>query len=107
MSMPVLILEPNSYSCGANQTSAGAAPNATWFNSYHSIADHGQYLKDLAAAYPNNAETFSAGKSVEGRDLTGIHIWGSGGKGSKKGVVWHGTVHAREWITTMVSRAII
>jgi hypothetical protein len=35
---------------------------------------------------------FSAGKSVEGRDLTGIHIWGSGGKGSKKGVVLHGTV---------------
>ncbi|KAF2727343.1 hypothetical protein EJ04DRAFT_139887 [Polyplosphaeria fusca] len=81
---------------------AGAAPNATWFNSYHSIADHGQYLKDLAAAYPSNAEIFSAGKSVEGRDLTGIHIWGSGGKGSQKGVVWHGTVHAREWITTMV-----
>ncbi|KAF2114115.1 hypothetical protein BDV96DRAFT_109773 [Lophiotrema nucula] len=81
---------------------AGAAPNATWFNSYHSLADHVQYLKDLVTAYPNNAEVFVAGKTNEGRDITGIHIWGSGGKGSQKGVVWHGTVHAREWITTMV-----
>ncbi|KAF1951315.1 hypothetical protein CC80DRAFT_209461 [Byssothecium circinans] len=82
--------------------SAAAAPNATWFNSYHAIADHTQWIKDLAAAYPSNAEAISAGKSLEGRDITGIHIWGSGGKGSQKGVVWHGTVHAREWITTMV-----
>ncbi|KAA8624976.1 carboxypeptidase [Pyrenophora tritici-repentis] len=91
----------------ANETTfstyaAGAAPSATWFNSYHSIADHMQWISDLAAAYPNNAEVISAGKSVEGRDIKGIHIWGSGGKGSKRGVVWHGTVHAREWITTMV-----
>ncbi|KAF1840089.1 uncharacterized protein K460DRAFT_371306 [Cucurbitaria berberidis CBS 394.84] len=81
---------------------AGVAPDATWFNSYHSIADHHQWITDLVAAYPSNAEVFSAGKSVEGRDIKGIHIWGSGGKGSQKGVVWHGTVHAREWITTMV-----
>ncbi|KAJ4375924.1 hypothetical protein N0V83_001202 [Neocucurbitaria cava] len=81
---------------------AGAAPNSTWFNSYHAIADHMQWITDLATAYPNNAEVISAGKSLEGRDIKGIHIWGSGGKGSKKGVVWHGTVHAREWITTMV-----
>lgn len=81
---------------------AGAAPNATWFNSYHSFADHQQWINDLAAAYPTNSEVISAGKSLEGRDIRGIHIWGSGGKGSKKGVVWHGTVHAREWITTMV-----
>ncbi|KAJ4290567.1 hypothetical protein N0V90_010784 [Kalmusia sp. IMI 367209] len=80
---------------------AAAAPNATWFNAYHTIAEHTAWLKDLAAAYPSNSEIISAGKSLQGRDITGIHIWGSGGKGSQKGVVWHGTVHAREWITTM------
>jgi carboxypeptidase A4 len=58
-----------------------------------------QWISDLAAAYPNNAEVISAGKSVEGRDIKGIHIYGNGGKGSKKGVVWHGTVHAREWVS--------
>lgn len=63
-----------------------------------------QWITDLAAAYPTNSEVVSAGKSVEGRDIKGIHIWGSGGKGSQKAVVWHGTVHAREWITTMYVR---
>ncbi|KAF1835645.1 hypothetical protein BDW02DRAFT_495520 [Decorospora gaudefroyi] len=92
----------NENSFGEYVAARGAAPSATWFNSYHSIADHMQWISDLAAAYPNNAEVISAGKSVEGRDIKGIHIFGSGGKGSKKGVVWHGTVHAREWITTMV-----
>ncbi|KAF2264223.1 hypothetical protein CC78DRAFT_464034 [Lojkania enalia] len=81
---------------------AGLAPNSTWFNSYHSIADHYAWLQDLAATYPANSEYIVAGKSLEGRDIAGIHIWGSGGKGSQKGVVWHGTVHAREWVTTMV-----
>lgn len=89
------------WSTAANHAAAGAAPNATWFNSYHAIADHHNWIADLAAAYPQNSEVISAGKSVESRDIKGIHIWGSGGKGSKKGVVWHGTVHAREWITTM------
>jgi hypothetical protein len=81
---------------------AGLAPNATWFNSYHSIADHMQWISDLAAAYPGNSEVVVSGKSSQGRDIKGIHIWGAGGKGSQKAVVWHGTVHAREWITTMV-----
>lgn len=83
---------------------AAAAPNATWFNAYHTLADHQQWITDLAAAYPANAEVISAGKSSQGRDIFGIHIWGSGGKGSQKGVVWHSTVHAREWITTMVRK---
>ncbi|KAH8726546.1 hypothetical protein GQ44DRAFT_748965 [Phaeosphaeriaceae sp. PMI808] len=82
---------------------AGLAPNSTWFNSYHSLADHHTWIADLAAAFPQNSEVISAGKSLEGRDIKGIHIWGSGAKGSQKGVVWHGTVHAREWITTMVA----
>ncbi|KAH7112890.1 carboxypeptidase-like protein A [Dendryphion nanum] len=80
-----------------------AVPDASWFNAYHSIADHTQWLNDLAAAFPDNAETFSVGKSLEGRDILGIHIWGSGGKASKPGIVWHSTVHAREWVTTMVN----
>ena len=100
------ILSPNpiSFEQGANDISAAAAaaPDISWFNAYHTIADHVQWIKDLSAAYPSNTEVIVAGQSNGGRDITGIHIWGSGGKGSQKGVVWHGTVHAREWITTMV-----
>ncbi|KAJ8116376.1 hypothetical protein OPT61_g2182 [Boeremia exigua] len=93
------IADENNFSVYA----AGAAPDISWFNSYHSLADHYQWISDLAAAYPSNSEVISAGKSLEGRDIKGIHIWGSGGKGSQKAVVWHSTVHAREWITTLVN----
>ncbi len=31
-----------------------------------------------------------------------MHIWGSGGKGSKPAIYFHGNVHAREWITSKV-----
>ena len=73
-----------------------------WFDTYHPYADHKQYFEDLQAMFPDNSEMISSGTSYEGRDLFGIHLWGSGGKDSKPAVLWHGTVHAREWITAMV-----
>jgi carboxypeptidase A4 len=85
---------------------AALAPNATWFTSYHSYATHLQFLRDLVAAYPSNAEIVTSGTSTAGNTITGIHIYGSGGKGSKPAVLFHGTVHAREWITTMVTEYV-
>ena len=61
------------------------------------------FLRDLQAGYTGNSEIITSGSSVQGRVITGIHIWGSGGKGSKPAVLIHGTVHAREWITTMTT----
>lgn len=81
---------------------AGAV-NSTWFNSYHPYADHVQFLNDLRAHYPANSEIVQIGNSLQGRPITGIHFYGSGGKGSKPAIVLHGTVHAREWIGTMVT----
>ncbi|WEW58670.1 hypothetical protein PRK78_004138 [Emydomyces testavorans] len=78
---------------------AGSA-NSTWFNSYHSYDDHLQFLRDLQAQHPSNSEIITSGNSYERRAIQGIHIWGSAGKG-KPAIVWHGTIHAREWITTM------
>ncbi|KAK7753832.1 hypothetical protein SLS62_004198 [Diatrype stigma] len=80
-----------------------AVPSETWFTAYHSYDDHIQFLHDLQEGFPENSEIITAGTSVEGRVLTGIHIWGSGGKGTKPAVLFHGTVHAREWIATMVA----
>ncbi|KXX80208.1 Metallocarboxypeptidase A [Madurella mycetomatis] len=82
-------------------TYAAGSANATWFNSYHSYNDHLQFLRDLQAQYPTQSEVVTAGDSLNGRPITGIHFWGSSGKG-KPAVVFHGTVHAREWISTMV-----
>ncbi|KAF2193109.1 carboxypeptidase B precursor [Zopfia rhizophila CBS 207.26] len=78
-----------------------AVPSETWFTAYHSYTDHIQFLRDLQGGFTSNSEIITAGSSVQGRALTGIHIWGSGGKGSKPAVLFHGTVHAREWISTM------
>ncbi|KAK8091440.1 hypothetical protein PG997_001801 [Apiospora hydei] len=72
-----------------------------WFETYHNYEDHIQYFRDLHDAFPNNSEMVSSGKSYQGRDIFGIHLWGPGGPG-KPAVLYHGTVHAREWITAPV-----
>ncbi|KAI4236000.1 MAG: hypothetical protein LQ349_002802 [Xanthoria aureola] len=77
--------------------------NATWFDTYHAYSQHVQFLNDLAATYPSNAEVVTIGNSLQGRPITGIHFYGTGLKGQRPAVVLHGTVHAREWITTMVT----
>ncbi|KAI4169160.1 MAG: hypothetical protein LQ343_005905 [Gyalolechia ehrenbergii] len=77
--------------------------NSTWFDSYHPYADHIQFLNDLKNSYPSNSEIVTIGNSLQGRPITGIHFYGTGSKNTKPAVVFHGTVHAREWITTMVT----
>lgn len=84
---------------------AAALPSASWFNNYHAYNDHLQFLTDLQSAFPQNSEILEIGASYQGRQITGLHLWGSGGKGSKPAVYFHGTVHAREWIATMVGRS--
>jgi carboxypeptidase A2 len=78
-------------------------PSESWFTAYHPYADHLQFLRDLQASYTSNSAVFTLGTSVQGRTLTGIQIWGSGGRGSRPAVIIHGNVHAREWITSMTS----
>jgi len=73
----------------------------SWFDSYHPYDNHRQYFDELHTAFPDNSEIVSSGTSYEGRDIFGIHLWGTDGPG-KPAVLWHGTVHAREWITAMV-----
>ncbi|KAL1837079.1 hypothetical protein VTJ49DRAFT_4307 [Mycothermus thermophilus] len=82
-------------------TYAAGSANATWFNSYHAYKDHIQFLKDLQASYPTRSQIVTSGNSNNGNPITGIHFWGDSGKG-KPAIVFHGTVHAREWITGMV-----
>lgn len=81
----------------------GALPSDTWFDSYHSYADHVEYWKDLNSAFSNNSEWFVAGQSHEKRDVFGLKLFGNTTSSSttKPAVIWHSTVHAREWITTM------
>ncbi|TEA12819.1 Metallocarboxypeptidase A-like protein [Colletotrichum sidae] len=73
----------------------------SWYDSYHPYADHVQYFKDLHEAFPDNSELVYAGHSYENRSIHGIHLYGDEGPG-KPAVLYHGTVHAREWISAPV-----
>lgn len=64
---------------------------------------HITWWKDLQAAFPEQSNWTSSGTSYEGRDLFGVHLWGAGGPG-KPAVIYHGTVHAREWIVAPVGK---
>ncbi|KAI2470219.1 hypothetical protein F4781DRAFT_430633 [Annulohypoxylon bovei var. microspora] len=77
------------------------AGNLSWYDSYHDYEDHIQYFEDLQRSFPDNSELISSGTSYEGRDLYGLHLWGASGPG-KPVVLYHGNVHAREWITSPV-----
>lgn len=73
-----------------------------WFDSYHPYADHLRFLSGLQSQYKANSRIIFAGNSSQGQPITGIHIYGKKGKGANPAVVFHGTVHAREWVTTLV-----
>ncbi|PFH55913.1 hypothetical protein XA68_17398 [Ophiocordyceps unilateralis] len=87
---------------GAFAVYADGSVNETWFESYHPFRDHLAWLRDLQKQYPNISDVVSSGRSLEGNDIAGIHLHGSSGKGTKPAIVFHGTVHAREWIASMV-----
>ncbi|KAF2023960.1 hypothetical protein EK21DRAFT_79737 [Setomelanomma holmii] len=72
-----------------------------WFDSYHPYADHVEWWRDLQGSFSNQSNLTSSGTSYEGRDIFGLHLWGAGGP-RKPAVLYHGTVHAREWIATPI-----
>jgi hypothetical protein len=58
---------------------------------------HVTWWRELQGSFANQSNMTTSGKSFEGRDIFGLHLWGAGGPG-KPAVLYHGTVHAREWI---------
>jgi len=83
----------------------GELPDLSWFDTYHAYADHLTYWDDLVQAFPKNSKKFSIGKSYENRTMYAFHLFGDdqgGYKMQKPVILWHATVHAREWISTMV-----
>ncbi|KAK3295196.1 uncharacterized protein B0H64DRAFT_416990 [Chaetomium fimeti] len=68
-----------------------ALVSSSWFNKYHDYQAHVEYLHDLSKLH---------------RRRSGIHLFGKSGPGIKPAVVFFGTMHAREWIGTMVTEYI-
>jgi hypothetical protein len=85
----------------------GKLPDLSWFDTYHLYADHLQYWDDLVKAFPKNSKKFPIGKSYENRTIWAFNLHGDEKKGhgkhnkEKPVVLWHATVHAREWISNM------
>lgn len=70
---------------------------------YHNYNEMGQAIFDLAEKYPNLVHRFSAGKSLEGRDLWGVRI-NPAVKDAKEpsglpGAIFMGGHHAREHLS--------
>jgi hypothetical protein len=78
--------------------------DAQWYNDYKSLADYNARMDQMVAEHPDLASPISIGTSIEGRDIRGLRITGSGGSSvAKKTVVFHGLIHAREWIAGMTT----
>jgi hypothetical protein len=69
-----------------------------FFESYHTLDEIQKYIDDLADRYPTIVEPFSIGKTHQGRIIRGIHIKGNKSTESLPEIVFHGGIHAREWI---------
>ncbi|CAI6312623.1 unnamed protein product [Periconia digitata] len=101
--------KPSMYKRG--ETGTGNLPDISWFDAYHAYADHLQYWDDLVSAIGQaHSEKFSIGQSYENRTIWAYHLFGdrvtdrtADAKAQEKPVIlWHATVHAREWISTAV-----
>jgi murein tripeptide amidase MpaA len=75
-------------------------PDGSWFQTYHPWDEINQYLADLAAQYPELAETFALPAAThEGRAIYGLRITGPGSLAARPAVLFNGCQHAREWIS--------
>ncbi|KAJ3041659.1 carbamoyl-phosphate synthase (glutamine-hydrolyzing) cpa2 [Rhizophlyctis rosea] len=69
-----------------------------YFASYHTIEEIGDFYKDLHKRYPDLVKPVIVGKTYEKREIHGIEIAASNATAEQKEIVFHGGIHAREWI---------
>ncbi|KAL2140387.1 hypothetical protein VTI28DRAFT_3843 [Corynascus sepedonium] len=102
LSAPVVITKTTSGGIPVNEPLV----SLSWFKHYHAYQAHVEYLHNLSKTYRSLSRTVIAGKSFERRPIEGVHVFGRSGPGINPAVVFFGTIHAREWITTMVTEYI-
>ena len=99
-------IESSSSSYDRSLHKRGELPDLSWFDTYHSYADHLGYWDDLVNTFPENSEKFAIGKSYENRTMFAYHLFGEKSENRSDGntpaesekpvILWHATVHARE-----------
>lgn len=99
------IIDPDIDATAAAERARLQAPTAQrpgdWFAEYHDLAGVTDRLRLLAASAPDRATLQPIGGSYEGRPIWGLQI----GHGPTKMLI-NGTMHAREWISTMVATCV-
>lgn len=65
-----------------------------FFDSLRTYNEHVKFMFTLTNTYPNLAEVFSLGQSVQGRELWALRITGT--PGVKPAVLYHGAEHGNE-----------
>jgi murein tripeptide amidase MpaA len=75
-----------------------ASAGRGWFDDYHPQDDIVAYLYQLEAAYPQLAQVFTAGYTLENRPIEGIRIASPAVTHTSPAVIYFAGEHAREWI---------
>lgn len=83
--------------------SPGAGGGA-WFSDFRDLAEITAKVDELAAANPERVTLQTIGQSLEGRPIVAMKI-GSAPEGAPA-VLYSGTMHAREWLATMVTMCV-
>jgi carboxypeptidase T len=73
-----------------------------FFADFRDYAEVMAKLDAMAAAAPDVAEVVDIGTSLEGRPIKGLRI----GNAGAPAVLYTGTMHAREWLATMVAMCV-
>jgi hypothetical protein len=78
------------------------------FTHFWDYAEISSYLERIAAQYPQTVKLEILGKSYEGRNVYAVQISQAGAVDDSRPIaIIEGTLHAREWIGTMVSMHLI
>ena len=83
-------------------TAPSGAPQ--WFDDFKDLAAIEAYVDLLADTYPHWVEVENIGTSLEGRPIRAMRIGGVAD--DKNAVLLTGTMHAREWLSTMTVMCI-
>ncbi|HET6582075.1 MAG TPA: M14 family zinc carboxypeptidase [Nannocystaceae bacterium] len=78
------------------------AEGGAWFSDFRDYDDVMTQLEAMAASAPDIAQVIDVGSSLEGRPIKGLRI----GKAGAPAVMYTGTIHAREWLATMVAMCV-
>ena len=98
---------------GKKASVAAAEQLAAGFDAFRDYSSEGGIADEVraaAAAHPKIAKLVTVGQSVNGQDILALKVTKNARKtadGSRPAVLYSGTQHAREWITTEMVRRLM